>query len=209
MPRWRPRHLREVAVTEHGFSLLRRVFAERRRTVLLLLAALVANVAVYIAVVSPLGRQVANVTEREAASERELEAARAEHAAAAGTLTGTDRATTELGTFYADILPPDLAGARRLTHLRLPQLAARSGLRYQRAEYEEETERGSALRRLRSSMTLSGSYADMRAFIHAVETAPEFVVLDNVQLREGAEDTGALAVVLELSTYYRVPETLP
>jgi Tfp pilus assembly protein PilO len=49
---------------------------------------------------------------------------------------------------------------------------------------------------------LSGTYADMRAFIHQLETAPEFVVIDNVELTEGAEG-GVLGLTLELSTYYR------
>jgi hypothetical protein len=42
----------------------------------------------------------------------------------------------------------------------------------------------------------------MRAFIHALETAPEFVVIDNIELGQGA-DGGPLSVTLQLSTYYR------
>jgi hypothetical protein len=42
----------------------------------------------------------------------------------------------------------------------------------------------------------------MRTFIHQLETAPEFVVIDNVELTE--EDAGnELKVKLQLSTYYR------
>ena len=51
-------------------------------------------------------------------------------------------------------------------------------------------------------MALSGSYSDMRTFIHRLDSAPEFVVIDNVELGEGQEGA-ALSVTLHLSTYYR------
>jgi len=41
------------------------------------------------------------------------------------------------------------------------------------------------------------------AFIHAIETAPEFVVIDNVELSEAGSGSGALRVNVELSTYFR------
>jgi hypothetical protein len=63
-------------------------------------------------------------------------------------------------------------------------------------------QRDSSLTRLRITMQLSGTYAEIRSFLHQLETAPEFVVVDNVELAEGA-DAGALTVTLELSTYYR------
>jgi hypothetical protein len=46
----------------------------------------------------------------------------------------------------------------------------------------------------------------MRDFIYQLETAPEFVVIDNVQLAEGADRDGSLVVTLDLSTYFRNPE---
>ena len=118
-------------------------------------------------------------------------------------LTGKSRASAELTTFYSDVLPRDLAGARRLTYLRLAQLARESDLEYRRATYAPVVESGSTLTRLQIQMVLEGTYADMRAFIYQLETSPEFVVIDNVQLAEGADDGGSLVVTLDLSTYYR------
>jgi hypothetical protein len=43
----------------------------------------------------------------------------------------------------------------------------------------------------------------MRSFIHQLEVSPDFVVIDNISLREGADDGGTLVVNLALSTYYR------
>lgn len=183
-------------------SLSGRIFREHRRQIIPLVVAVVVNLLVYALVVYPLAQRVANVEQRNQAAEQQLALARAEHAQATGTLTGKDRASTELATFYRDVLPSDLSGARRLTKLRLAQLARESDLVFERDQYEPVAERDSTLTRLRISMVLSGSYDGIRTFIHHLESAPEFVVIDNVELAEGA-DGGSLVVTLDLSTYYR------
>ncbi len=167
-----------------------------------LAVALGVNLVVYVAAVYPLSQRVANIQERDRTAEEQLLAARRDHAQATGTLTGKDRAAAELATFYKDVLPQDLAGARRLTQLRLAQLARESKLKFVRATFEPVTEGKRTLTQLRIEMVLSGTYADVRAFIHDLETAPEFVVVDNIVLGQGAEG-GPLIVTLHLSTYYR------
>ena len=186
----------------HGMALIQRVMREHRRVVYPLAIAMGINVVVYAAVVYPLSQRVANIEQRDRTAEEQLQAAQRDHAQAAGTLTGKDRASTELTTFYKDVLPSDLAGARRLTQLRLSRLARESNLKFIHATYEPMLERSKTLTRLKIEMALSGSYVDMRAFIHQLETAPEFVVIDNVELGEGAEG-GPITVALHLSTYYR------
>jgi Tfp pilus assembly protein PilO len=182
---------------------VRRIIAEHRRLILLLAAAIILNAMVYALVVYPLSERVANVVERERVAEQALAKAKAEHDQTSGTLTGKSRAAAELTTFYQDVLPQDLAGARRLTYLRLARLARESGLDYQRASYAPVVETGSTLTRLQIQLVLSGMYQDMRNFIYQLETAPEFVVIDNVHLAEGADDGGSLVVTLDLSTYFR------
>ena len=186
----------------HGTALFQRAMREHRRMVLLLATTLGINLVLYAAVVYPLAQRVANIEQRDRTAEQQLQAAQREHAQAAGTLTGKDRAATELASFYKDVLPSDLAGARRLTHLRLAQLARESNLKFLHATVEPVVERGRTLTRLKIEMVLTGNWADIRAFIHELETAPEFVVIDNVGLGEGAEG-GPLTVTLHLSTYYR------
>jgi Tfp pilus assembly protein PilO len=185
-----------------GTPLARRALAEHRRFVVPLIIALVVNVLVYAFLVFPLAQRVANVEQRNQQAGEELTAAQAEFGQANGTLTGKDRAATELATFYKDVLPPDLAGARRLTQLRLRQLARESDLMFDRDQYAEEEVRDSSLRRLTIRMVLSGDYEDMRTFIHQLEAAPEFVVIDNVELAAGADSTTQV-VTLEMSTYFR------
>ena len=183
-------------------TLVQRVVREHRRVVVPLAVALAVNVVLYAAVVYPLSQRVANIEERDRTAEEQLRAAQREHAQAAGTLTGKDRAAAELATFYKDVLPTDLAGARRLTYPRLAQLARDSHLKFLRATFVPKLERNRTLTQLRIEMELSGTYGDVRAFIHQLETAPEFVVIDNIELGQGA-DGGPLGVTLHLSTYYR------
>jgi len=186
----------------HGVALARRVAREHRRLLTPLLAALGLNVLVYALGVYPLGQRVANVAQREQAAARELDAARREHAQASGALTGKDRASAELTTFYNDVLPQGLTGARRLTYLRLAQLARESNLRYESSRTDDSVARGSNLARLTISMQLAGEWDDIRGFIYDLDTAPEFVVIDNIQLSGGGEG-GRLSLSLALSTYYR------
>lgn len=187
----------------HGIGLVRRVVQEHRRTVYLLATVFVVNLLLYAFVVYPLAQRVANVEQSTVAAERALAAARAEHTRASGTLSGKDRASKELATFYSTVLAQDLAGARRLTYGRMARLAQQSHLNYQRGKYEPVAERGSRLTKFKANMELEGSWADIRTFIHAIENAPEFVVIDNVELSEASNGSGSLRVSLELSTYFR------
>ena len=184
--------------------LVRRIAREHRRLLAPLFIALIVNVVVYALFVYPLSQAVGNIEQREATATRELEAARKEYAAADGTLSGKDRAAQELERFYAEVLPRDLSAARRLTHLRLPQLARELGLVYDNARSENPArERESVLTRFSTTVELAGRYRDIRTFIHQLETAPEFVVIDTVQLAEEDEESGLLNLTLGLSTYYR------
>jgi Tfp pilus assembly protein PilO len=192
-----------VSDTTHGMALVRRVAAEHRRLLVPLGLALVVNALLYAGVVYPLSQRVANVEQRDQAAAEALAAAQREHAQASGALTGKARASAELATFYSDVLPQSLAGARRLTFLRLAQLARESNLGYERASRTPTVMKGSTLTQLNIDMLLSGTYADFRNFIYELETAPEFVVIDNVDLTEGAENSGTLNITLALSTYYR------
>jgi Tfp pilus assembly protein PilO len=186
-----------------GASLWRRLLADHRRVILPLAIAFVVNVLVYALLVYPLAQRVANVEERNRSAEQALAQARRQHDAASGALSGKERATVELATFYKDVLPADLAGARRLTYLRLAQLVREAGLEFKTSAYEPVDERDSTLQRLRIRLQVQGSWDDIRTLIYQLDTAPEFVVIDNIVVSEGQEEGSALDLGLELSTYYR------
>jgi len=182
---------------------LRRAATEHRRLLVALAVASAANVLIYALLVYPLSQRFANVEQRDQAAGQALAQARTERALASSTVAGKALASAELATFYSDVLPQDLASARRLTYLRLARLAQESGLRYERASYDPDIGTGSTLTRLRIQMLLSGTYSDVRDFIFKLETAAEFVVIDNMQLAQGGGGAGSLIVTLDMSTYYR------
>ena len=65
-----------------------------------------------------------------------------------------------------------------------------------------DREDDSLLARLQVTMLLRGAYRDIRGFIHAIETAPEFLIIDEVALRQGDEAEAGEVLGLGLSTYY-------
>lgn len=189
----------------HGMRLARRVIQEHRRAVILIAAGLVVNLILYVSVVRPWNQSVANIRQRTQAAEQARDAARAEFGQANGTLTGKDRAAKELDAFYSQKLAQDLSRARRLTYGRVQRLAQEHRLAYQGSRYEQVDQRGSTLTKLKTSVELTGNYNSMRSFIYAIETAPEFVVIENISLAEGANE-GSLRLAMDLSTYYRSPK---
>lgn len=182
---------------------LRRVLGEHRRIAIGLAGLALVNLAVYFFAVRPLAFRVATIEDRDRQAEQSLLQARAESQAVSGALTGKERAVKELATFYQTVLPADLAGARRVTHLRLAQLARESGLGFERFSFDPEPVKGSGLTRVKGELVLTGTYAQVRRFVHKVETSRDFVVLDDLSLAEGTAAGNALVVTLKLSTYFR------
>lgn len=186
----------------HAMRLVRRVVQEHRRAVMILTSALVLNLGLYLFVVRPWNNSVANIQQRTEAAEQARAAAQAEFNRANGTLTGKDRATKELDTFYSMVLAQDLSGARRLTYGRVQRLAQENRLAYQGSRYEPVEDRGSTLTKLKVNVELTGTYNNLRSFIHAIESAPQFVVIENISLAEGTNED-SLRLAMDLSTYYR------
>ena len=107
---------------------LRRVFLGRRVIILPLAVALLANAAIFGLVVYPSSGRVARAEQQEQVALQELAAAQREFAAATRTQRDKVRAEEDLQKFYNDVLPADMAGARRATYLHLAQLARDAGL---------------------------------------------------------------------------------
>jgi Tfp pilus assembly protein PilO len=179
-----------------------RVLQENRRYIWPVAIVLLLNLAVFAFVVYPLSRKVANGEQDAAAATAALDAARRDHAAAKATVSGKGEADSELRRFYESVLPTDLSGARRITYLRLEQLASECNLRLDRTSADPAAIQGSSLMKLTYTAALSGQYRDIRRFIHALETAPEFLVLENVTLSQADESRGIILNV-QIATYYR------
>jgi Tfp pilus assembly protein PilO len=185
-------------------TLLRRVLAEKRRLIVPLAIAAAANVLLFVLLAFPLGRQVANA-EQEAQQQRELlRRARQDASSAKATVQGKQQADLSLRTFYHDVLPASASSARGITYRRLSQLARESNLRLERGTNEVKQEKGSNLEKVTTTYLLTGDYRDVRRFIYALETAPEFMVLENVVLTAPTDERErGLTVRLDVATYYR------
>ena len=181
-----------------------RVIADHRRWLVPVGIVLAINVIVLVGIVMPMRQSVASGTEQASGSAEALNAAMAELREAEATRDGQTQASKDLDRFYIDVLPSNFAAARRMTQLKLAQMARSHGVTFERGATTPETVRESNLERLRVSCELSGDWDDIRELIYEIETGPDFIVIDNVALSEGENANAPLALTLELSTYYRV-----
>ncbi len=181
---------------------LKRIFDDKRRLVIPVLAGLALNVVLFAGVVYPLRARVRSMEARADTAAQELRAAEREAADARGITEGRDRTDTALQAFYKDVLPSSHAEARQATFLRLTQLAEQHDLEQSRRSTDPQQERESSLARLQISMSLSGNYESIRRFIYQVETGSDFIVIDSIALQQGEEAGAPLQLALGLSTYY-------
>jgi Tfp pilus assembly protein PilO len=182
----------------------RRILRDKRHLIWPLGIVLLVNAAVLVLVLMPLSQKVAGGEQQSQAAAAELAAARKDHAAARLTVTGKQTADKALRQFYSNVLPPDLSGARRIMANKINPLLKSSNLQREDAATSATVPRDSQLGRLTMVVDFSGNYADIRRFLYALETSPEFLVIENVHL---AQDTTpnrtGLSVTIQVATYYR------
>jgi Tfp pilus assembly protein PilO len=182
---------------------LSRVLREYRAALLPLAIVLALNLVALVAVVWPLSQRVTTVEQRADAAESRRATAQADLERAQALQETKVRATQDLDTFYKQVLPANVGAARRILQLKLRQQAAAHDVEYQGGGSTEEELSASNLLRLTMSMRLTGSYEDIRGFIHDLETSPDFVVIEEVSLSDPGRGETGLAVALQVSTYYR------
>jgi Tfp pilus assembly protein PilO len=183
-------------------SLLARVLVERRRVLLPLGIAALVNLGVFVLVVYPLSLKVTTSERRGAAARTQLQAAERDERTTRAALARAEQANTDLGRFYRDTLPSNVEGARRMSYAKLASLADRHDLVVQRRSYDRDLAYRGRLRKLKISMTLSGEYRDIRAFLHELEASPEFIVIEDVSLGEGVRPGSPLSLSVQLATYF-------
>lgn len=183
-------------------SLLTRVLVEWRRVLLPLGVAIVVNLAVYLLAVYPLTLKVTASERRAVTARAQLRAAEREEATTRLSLSRAEQADQDLQRFYRQTLPSGVEGARRMSYAKLASLADRHGLVVERRSYDRDSGYRGRLHKLNITMSLSGEYPDIRAFLHALETSPEFIVIEDVALGEGASTGAPLSVSVKLATYY-------
>jgi len=182
-----------------------RVMADHRRWILPVGLVLAINVAVLVMAVLPLRQSAESASTRAEASAQTLAAALKDLKDAEATRDGQTQAAKDLERFYAQVLPSDLTAARRITRVKFTELARSHDVAFESGVASPETLRGSTLERLHLTYALSGDWDDIRQLIYEIETGPDFIVIDNVQLAAGLEANAQLSLTLELSTYYKAP----
>jgi Tfp pilus assembly protein PilO len=183
-----------------------RVLREHRAALVPLGIVLAVNLVVLIVVVLPLSQRVATNEQRAITAERARVVAQAELRRAEALRDGKTQATQDLATFYEQVLPTNVAAARRILVLKPQQQAREFNVQFQSGSTDEEELEKSTLLRLTVQMRLSGDYDDIRAFIYALETSPDFLVIEQLKLAEGVDTNAPLSVFLQVSTYYRSPQ---
>jgi len=185
--------------------LVRRVIAEKRAVVVPLAVALAANVLAYVLVVRPLEAKSAGAADRAAQMASALRAAEKDLSLARALVSGKAEADEELRAFYQKVLPQTLTEARRMTYASLPALARKTGVRYETRQAKiDDAGPDSRLGHMTIRMVLEGEYRDIREFIYELESAPEFVIIDDLTLAEtGPNEPQTLTI--DLSTYFLRP----
>ena len=182
-------------------TLLTRILHEKRTPITVVAIILAIDVVLVFGVYSWSTRASRAETRAAQAMEQRVQA-QVTHAAVSATSANKTNADSELQGFYTEMLPSGLAGARIISSPFLVKLAEDTNLVLERRTSVPEKERESLLARLRTTMVLAGEYEDIRQFIYELETAPGFILIEEVVLSQGDESEEALVLTLGVSTYY-------
>ena len=185
-------------------TLLKRIVHEKRTLITIVATILAVDVLLYAFAVYPWSNKVVQAETRAVQAAAQLGVLRANYAAASQTSEDKINADSELERFYSEVLPVDLAGARRISYPLLVKLAEDTNLVLEERRSVSETMRESLLTRLRTTMVLAGAYEDIRQFIYELETAPEFILIEEVVLSQADGSDEELVLTLGVSTYFWV-----
>lgn len=115
-----------------------------------------------------------------------------------------EKARDEMKRLAGDVLS---TRQRRMigVQLEITKLARSFGISSERVQYENQPVDDGALERFGSIVPLTGSYADLRKFIQAVESSDNFLVIERVALGSG-KSTDILDLNITLATYFIAPD---
>jgi hypothetical protein len=184
-------------------SLTGRIFRERRRVIVPLLVFLLANAA-GVGYVFWLQQSMDAAQASRDQALANLTLARKNLKDSEGQKGSKDLAEVELRKFYGEVLPRNLASASNILNFWLGKVAASARVTFRAGSYDHDQIRDSLLTKVTGEVTLSGEYANVRRFLHELETSEEFIIIEKVQLSQpnAAQGTAQLEVALSIATYY-------
>lgn len=184
--------------------LVQRILREKRAIALPLALALMANVAAYFLVVRPRAVKATGAADRAAAAKLAVSGAERDLAQAQALVAGKAKADEELSAFYQKVLPADQDAAINITYTTLPALARNNRVKWSQRRYDPEPPTPEKpLGHVSITMLLQGEYENLRAFIYELESAPQFIILDDLTLSE-SKGNEPLSLTLRMSTYYKL-----
>ena len=188
-------------------TLWRRIYRERRGLVLPLMLITALSVGALALGVFPLSRHVAGLESDAVDANLALKLAKADEIKANHERTSKERAEIDLQKFYSEILPSDFVTAAQLTNNLMVQWAKESSIVFSSGQFrpaKTDEKSKSRLTKMVGKVTIKGGYPGIRRFLYRVETAEEFIVIEEVNLNQpGSSDTGTnLELDLVVSTYF-------
>jgi len=185
-------------------TIWRRILVEKRAAIIPLALGVIGNIVAYVVWVYPLGVKSAGAADRATMAALGVQNAEREYAAAKALVSGKTRAEEALSTFYDKVLPADMGSALRLTYATLPAIARKANVRFVSRKIDTETPKKDArLGVLKTHTQWTCDYESFRRFVFDVESAPAFVIIDEVTIAQ-QDPAKPLSVTLSMSTYYRL-----
>jgi Tfp pilus assembly protein PilO len=181
---------------------LGRIAADHRPWLVVLAVLAVLGIGGLLLGVYPLRARVAAIDQQSLRAQNELRVARQQELSARQLVAGKDQAARDLERFYTEVLPADQAEARRLTYKEVADLAEGADLDVDRRSIAVSRPEDSRLTRMSTRIVLRGTYAQVRRFLHDLESSTQFVVISGIQLARRTDDEAMLQLELELATYF-------
>jgi hypothetical protein len=177
-------------------TIWRRILVEKRAAIIPLALGVLGNIAAYVLWVYPLGVKSAGAADRATMAALGVQNAEREFTAAKALVSGKARAE--------EVLPADMGSALRLTYTTLPAIARKVNVRFVSRKIDTDPPKKDArLGVLKTHTQWTSDYESFRRFIFDVESAPAFVIIDEVTISQ-QDPAKPLSVTLSMSTYYRL-----
>lgn len=182
-----------------------RILADRRLILSVIGVLAAANLVALAVVLGPLRGRVQTLSQRATVASLNAATAARELTEAKQTASGSLKAVGDLDRFYSQILPVNQPAARQMTFVRVAQLAREHGLEYDQRTFAQEAPQRTGegvLTRATLTMSVFGTYRNLRQFLYALETGEDFIVIREVGVVR-SDEPNALEASLTLSTYFK------
>ena len=178
---------------------MRRRWRDRLKIPLAVLLAL--NAGIYVAYTMPRSLREKSATEREGVLREEVERDRRVTASLRARSEAMTSNRADVDRFYRRLGPK---GTLSQVRQEIAALARDLGLRVGALTYSPDgVKGGEGVAQLQMKLGVSGTYRELAAFLDRLERSPNFVTVDQIELRKRAAAAGEADLEITLSAFYR------